>query len=155
MAGWRAGLAHLRQGALAAAEALPPSLALAAVGAPDSSSWPEIREHLLADPWFDPSAAKGAGNGATGRPRGMAQAGAFRGFGGSFAEPPRVAATGEHFLVCSGEECWLLTADLFGELNSVPAFSRLPVRLAELRRQRRLPACEECHSTHVFEKFVN
>jgi hypothetical protein len=44
----------------------------------------------------------------------VARAGAFRGFGGLFVEPPVVAAAGEHFLVRSGGDCWLLTADAFG-----------------------------------------
>ena len=44
----------------------------------------------------------------------MTQTGAFRGFGGVFIEPPRVALAVEHFLVRSGEESWLLTADIFG-----------------------------------------
>jgi hypothetical protein len=114
VAGWKAGLAHFRAGAIAAADGLSGSLALAAVGAPSASEWPEIRKHLLADPWFDPAVFAAAGNGQASSVRVMAQAGAFRGFGGFFVEPPRVAAAGEHFLVRSGEECWFLTADLFG-----------------------------------------
>jgi hypothetical protein len=112
VAAWRAGLAHFRQGALTAADGLPAALALGAVGAPISSKWPEVRKRLLANPWFDPAAP--TGNGDATRVQVMAQAGAFRGFGGVFIEPPRVAAEGEHFLVRSGEENWLLTADLFG-----------------------------------------
>jgi hypothetical protein len=111
---WRAGLAHFRQGAIAATDSLPVALALAAVEAPANGNWPEIRNRLLADPWYDPSAAASTGNGQAGRIQVMAQAGAFRGFGGVFVEPPRVASAGEHFLVRSGEESWLLTADVFG-----------------------------------------
>ena len=114
VAAWRAGLAHFRQGALAAADGLSAPLALAAVGAPTASQWPEVRERLVADPWFDPAAPVAAGNGETPRVQVMAQAGAFRGFGGVFIEPPRVAAAADHFLVRSGEGNWLLTADLFG-----------------------------------------
>ena len=114
VAAWRAGLAHFRPGALAAADGLPTALALAAVGAPTSSEWPEVRKQLLANPWFDPATPITAGNGDATRVQVMAQAGAFRGFGGVFIEPPHVAAEGEHFLVRSGEENWLLTADLFG-----------------------------------------
>ena len=113
VAGWKAGLAHFRASALAAADALPNSLALAAVGAPASGEWSEVRKRLLADPWFDP-ATPAVATAQTKRLRVMTQAGAFRGFGGLFPEPPRVAGTGDHFLVRSGEECWLLTADLFG-----------------------------------------
>jgi hypothetical protein len=108
VAAWRAGMAHFRAGALAAADALPPELALAAVRAP-SGEWTELRARLAADRWFDPSAsAPGVGL------RLVARAGAFRGFGGLFTEPPVAAAAGEHPLVRSGGECWLLTADAFG-----------------------------------------
>jgi len=111
---WRAGLAHFRQGAVAAADNLPTPLALAAVGAAATGDWTEIRKCLLADPWYNPSAAAATGNVKATRVQVMAQAGAFRGYGGVFVEPPRVASAGEHFLVRSGEESWLLTADVFG-----------------------------------------
>src|SRR5262249_1631555 len=71
-------------------------------------------------------------------PRIVAQAGAFRGFGGLFIEPPSVAATGSHFLARSGGECWLLTADAFGatfhratvgEFEAASPESRMPVGL--------------------------
>lgn len=107
VAAWRAGMAHFRAGALAAADALPPELALAALRA--DGDWGEVRGRLAADPWFDPSVSPA--------PRGVrvvARAGAFRGFGGLFVEPPRVSAAGEHLLVRSGDDCWLLTADAFG-----------------------------------------
>ena len=111
---WKAGLAHFRAGAITAADALPTSIALAALGAPQETSWPELRERLLGDPWFDPAEPKAERKGQASRFRVMAQAGAFRGFGGLFVAPPRVARAGDQFLVSSGEECWLLTADLFG-----------------------------------------
>ncbi|HEX8905340.1 MAG TPA: hypothetical protein VF771_10885, partial [Longimicrobiaceae bacterium] len=108
VAAWRAGMAHFRQGALAAADALPETLALQAVGA-GGGRWAEIRERLRADPWFDPAHPEGGFV-----PRVVARAGAFRGFGGIFTEPPRVGAAGDHFVIASGGECWLLTADAFG-----------------------------------------
>jgi hypothetical protein len=106
---WRAGLAHYRQSALATANSLPEPLALAAVGAPADSRWLDVHNRLLADPWCDPARL-------TDKPglRVTAQAGAFRGFGGLFTEPPRVAAAGGQFLVRSGNDGWVLTADLFG-----------------------------------------
>jgi hypothetical protein len=137
VAAWKAGLAHFRSSAIAAADALPQPLALAAVGAPGSGDWPEIRTRLLADPWFDP-AAPPADETRARRLRVTTQAGAFRGFGGLFQEPPRVAATGDHFLVRSSEECWLLTADLFGatfhrsslaEFESAVSHTKLPAGL--------------------------
>ena len=114
VAAWKSGLAHFRLGAIAAADALPPALAVAALGAANSSNWPELRKRLLADPWFDPAAPPLLAGAPAGRLRVVAQAGAFRGFGGVFLEPPRVAAAGEHFLVRSDNESWLLTADVFG-----------------------------------------
>jgi hypothetical protein len=112
VAAWRAGLAHFRQGAIAAADTVPETLALAAVGAPASARWADVRQRLLANPWFDPSNPEDQLIAAPVRV--AAQVGAFRGFGGLFTKPPRVTAAGEHFLVCSGEEGWLLTADAFG-----------------------------------------
>jgi hypothetical protein len=46
--------------------------------------------------------------------RTAATVGAFRGFGGVFGAPPRVTHAAGHFHVSSGDECWLLTADLYG-----------------------------------------
>jgi hypothetical protein len=107
---WRAGLAHFRQGAIAAADILPEALALAALGAKADSTWTEVRAQLLVNPWFDPATD------AKEPPviRVVAQVGSFRGFGGLFVEPPLVVSMGEHFLVRSDGECWLLTADVFG-----------------------------------------
>ncbi len=110
VAAWRAGLAHYRDGALAAAATLPEPLALAAVGAPEAARWSEVRERLAASPWFDPA----DGGAAAQLPRVAAVAGGFRGFGGAFVEPPRVGASGAHFGVRSGGDEWVLTADAFG-----------------------------------------
>lgn len=107
---WRAGLAHYRLSALAAADALPPALALAALNAPATGAWPHIRAEHARDPWF--------GYGLDGRALEAEpfarRVGAFRGFGGLFAVPPTVAVNGDHLLVRSGDEAWLLTADAFG-----------------------------------------
>ena len=40
------------------------------------------------------------------------------------------------------------------DINSACALRELPTRFAELRRQRRHFACEDCHSTQFFEKFA-
>jgi hypothetical protein len=108
VAAWRAGMAHFRAGALAAADALPEPLALAVLGAPPGQ-WAMVRQRLAVDPWFDPARAD-----APGGLRVVARAGAFRGFGGLFTEPPRVATAGGNFLAGSGGEWWLLAADAFG-----------------------------------------
>lgn len=96
---WRAGVAHFRLGALAAADTLPPALALAAFGEP-GAQWPQVRAQLLANPW--------RGN-ADGR-----EFGSFTGLGGDFGTPPQVRATSDGFVVRSGERHYLLVADAYG-----------------------------------------
>ncbi|OHV96556.1 hypothetical protein AKG95_17680 [Janthinobacterium lividum] len=96
---WRAGVAHFRQGALAAADTLPPALALAAFGEP-GAQWPQVRAQLLDYPW--------RGN-ADGR-----EFGSFTGLGGNFGTPPQVRATDDGFIVRSAERHYLLVADAYG-----------------------------------------
>jgi hypothetical protein len=106
---WRSGLAHFRESAIAAADTLPESLALAVVGA-SGERWSAIRARLACDPWFDPATP----NGDRKTPRVVGRAGAFRGFGGLFVEPPSVAMADEQLFVRSGRDCWLMKADAFG-----------------------------------------
>lgn len=96
---WRAGVAHFRQGALAAADTLPPALALAAFGEP-GAQWPQVHAQLLDSPW--------RGN-ADGR-----EFGSFTGLGGDFRTPPQVRATDDGFIVRSAERHYLLVADAYG-----------------------------------------
>lgn len=108
---WRAGLAHYRESALTAADTLSDALALAAIDAPASARWPETRAAFLANPWHTFSSA------APGSPRkniDRRRVGAFRGFGGLFVSPPTITTSGEHLLVSSGDDAWLLIADVFG-----------------------------------------
>ncbi|APA69131.1 hypothetical protein [Janthinobacterium sp. 1_2014MBL_MicDiv] len=140
---WRAGVAHFRLGALAAADTLPPALALAAFGEP-GAHWPHVHAQLLANPW--------RGN-AEGR-----EFGSFSGFGGAFGTPPQVRATAEGFVVCSGERHYLLVADACGAVlhgataeeyaqasSDVPASVRLEgaaVQIGARRIELDLPAGE-------------
>lgn len=101
---WRCGAAHFRAGALAAADGLPPALALAAVDATASSAWSEVRAAFDADPWWSPGQA-----GERSR-----DVGAFTGFGGSFAQPPQVRVAADGFWVRSGDRYSLLVADAWG-----------------------------------------
>jgi MoaA/NifB/PqqE/SkfB family radical SAM enzyme len=39
------------------------------------------------------------------------------------------------------------------EIQSAEQLLELPKRFRALRRQRHLPACDDCHATHVFDKF--
>ncbi|MCC7703845.1 hypothetical protein IGS59_16530 [Janthinobacterium sp. GW460P] len=96
---WRAGVAHFRQGALAAADTLPPALALAAFDEP-GAQWPQVHAQLQGNPW--------RGN-AEGR-----EFGSFSGLGGDFGTPPQVRASADGFVVRSAERHYLLVADAFG-----------------------------------------
>lgn len=96
---WRAGVAHFRLGALAAADTLPPALALAAFGEP-GAQWPQVHAQLMANPW--------RGN-AEGR-----EFGSFTGLGGDFGTPPQVRAAADGFIVRSAERHYLLVADAYG-----------------------------------------
>ena len=130
VAAWRAGMAHFRESALAAADKLPESLALAAMDAP-GAHWSQVRDRLSTDPWYDPATP----NDTSAVPRIVARAGAFRGFGGLFTEPPTVAMADGQLLVRGGSECWLLTADAFGA-----TFHRaVPEEFERARAQSALP----------------
>ncbi|WP_420140069.1 hypothetical protein [Sphingomonas sp.] len=99
---WRSGMAHYRAQALAAADALPEPLALAAIGA--VGSWREARAALAADRWWTPD----------GRPAAPIRVGGFVGFGGPFERPPRLKAGADGFIVRSGAQIFLLIADAWG-----------------------------------------
>jgi hypothetical protein len=105
VAAWRAGAAHFRAGAIAAADALPEALALATFGADAGGSWPALRARIVGDPWWT---ADGADVSA-GR-----EVGGFTGFGGAFGAPPEVRAGADGFVVRAGERCHLLLADAYG-----------------------------------------
>lgn len=96
---WRAGVAHFRLGAIAAADTLPPALALAACGE-SQLDWPALRAQLLHQPW-------------RGNPDGI-EFGAFSGLGGQFDTPPVARACADGFIVSAGERFYLLVADAHG-----------------------------------------
>ncbi|MYM27204.1 hypothetical protein GTP58_02575 [Duganella sp. CY15W] len=107
---WRAGMAHYRAGAIAAADNLPATLALAAFGANGGTHWSALREVLLRDPWWTPNEA------ARQRLAAGIEIGSFAGFGGEFSEPPEVRPADLGFWVCSGERYFLLMADACGAI---------------------------------------
>ncbi|HEY9132004.1 MAG TPA: hypothetical protein VIM98_09635 [Dyella sp.] len=102
---WRAGMAHLRLAALARAAELDPTLAAAALGAPDTR-WSELRERLLADRWWVPATGEANAQGQT--------VGGFTGFGGPFATPPNIRICADGFVMQSAERYFLVIADAFG-----------------------------------------
>lgn len=107
---WRAGMAHFRHGAMAAAGTLPEPLALAAFGvAPGTLAWDEVERRLLAEPWWRPDRADHAAADGI-------EVGSFDGFGGAFGCPPLARASGDGFLVKSADRYSLLVADAFGAI---------------------------------------
>ena len=104
---WRAGGAHYRAGALAAADELADTLALDAVGAQSLGSWAAAKAALSANPWWCEPERRSAIE------RGV-MVGRFTGFGGSFATPPEAKAIADGFLLRSGGRCSHLIVDAFG-----------------------------------------
>lgn len=104
--GWLCGLAHYRTAALELCGRLPPPLLAALFGVqPDAVGHALAR--LAADPWHVPSTpALGLRLAGT--------FGGFRGFGGPFLAPPRVARVGQALFVTSGDDAWLVTLDAYG-----------------------------------------
>jgi hypothetical protein len=120
IAAWLCGMSHYREGALQLLAGLPERLTRSALGLDDRADGQAIVSKLKADPWFRPA---GTGSRQTGAKTGAPlRVGSFRGFGGVFVEPPRVAADGENIYVASGDGAWALFADAFGTtLHSVPS----------------------------------
>lgn len=127
---WRAGLAHYRQSALEALKRIEPGLARVALALPESSSASieTIVEQLMLDPWLAPAAAE---SGHRERHlRIVSVVGAFRGFGGLFVSPPEVALSDGELVAFDNENCWAITADLFGA-----TFHRIGNSLPEIDKQ--------------------
>lgn len=100
---WRAGMSHYRDGALQAADALPPETSLALLKA--KGDWAKVRARLAADRWWRPDSAAADNE---------ARIGGFTGFGGPFPQPPQVRAGLDGFVVRSGDRTLLLIADAYG-----------------------------------------
>ncbi len=109
---WRCGLAQYRGSALDVAATLRPALLELVLGAtlPDEAARDALVVRLKLDPWLDPA--------QTNNPalRVVAQAGGFRGFGGAFLTPPRVALVEGALLLSDGQDTLALHADAFGTI---------------------------------------
>jgi hypothetical protein len=107
---WRCGLARYRESALDVAVSLKPALIAAIFDVPvaDEAARAALLARLLADPWADPAGARVTPL------RVVARVGAFRGLGGPFLRPPRVALVEGRLLASDGDETVSLHADRFG-----------------------------------------
>ena len=114
---WREGLVRLRSAALRSSAALPPLLALAALGVANTSVHQDelatALDRLRSDPWLTPEAAFEP----TRSERQLAIraiCGGFRGFGGPFLRPPTVVASSNGLIASDGDRWFRLHADVFG-----------------------------------------
>lgn len=104
---WQCGLAHYRDGALAALESLDERLACLALEVTPAKRQ-KILQRLLADRWFVPA------NSNREALRIARTFGSFRGFGGGFLQPPLIRGTPGGWIVQSAADYWFLVADAFG-----------------------------------------
>lgn len=126
LAAWRAGLPWYRRSALELAGALRPALVGTCLGVPlaDEEARDALLARLRADPWLDPAAPTSVAQ----APRLVAEVGGFRGFGGSFLAPPRVARHEGALLATDGQATFSLHADRFGAglLRAATPFPEAP-----------------------------
>jgi hypothetical protein len=110
---WRSGLPQHRAGALRSARSLPPQVAALALGLDRSAAprIPAILAGLEANPWTKPATADAVAEPALAVVR---TAGDFRGLGGLFVRPPRVASVDGALLVTDAVGTWEMHADAFG-----------------------------------------
>lgn len=103
VAAWRHGLAQLRAAALFTAATVPAPLLGIALG---TTSTVDLTR-LAADPWCSP--------GATSDPALLLvrRVGAFRGFGGTFRQPPTVSTSDSRWYASDGVDTWRVFADRF------------------------------------------
>jgi hypothetical protein len=108
---WRAGMAHWRESALVVWDRLPDGLASAVLGLDPAASppRPELRRGL-----DDPFRAPGLPPGDRAL-RLLGTVGGFRGFGGPFLAPPRLASDGQRLWALDGADGFTLHADCFGQ----------------------------------------
>jgi hypothetical protein len=99
VAAWRHGLAALRNSALSAARRVQPEIVTDLLGTSDV-------DRLAADPWLIP--------GRTPSLQVVRRVGKFRGFGGAFAQPPKVFVAAGQWYASDGQGTWRIHADRFG-----------------------------------------
>jgi hypothetical protein len=107
---WRAGMAHWRETAVKVWDRLPDGLASVVLGLDPAASppRPELRR-ALDDPFRTPGAPPGVR-----ALRLLGTVGGFRGFGGPFLAPPRLASDGQRLWALDGADGFTLHADCFG-----------------------------------------
>lgn len=112
VAAWRAGMAHYRSGALQILKTLDEKIAGAIFGL-DAVDVNALHYALMANPWYEPTTDNRRQN-TEKQLKMVKRVGSFRGFGGTFLQPPRVMWTKEGFVARDENESYLVFADAFG-----------------------------------------
>jgi hypothetical protein len=104
-------MAHFRLGALAILKTLDGQIIRAIFGMADEQKIDTntLLYALMSNPWYDPAQPN-----TEKQIKIVRRVGAFRGFGGTFLEPPRIAWTNIGFVAGDNADHWLLMADAFG-----------------------------------------
>lgn len=105
---WRLGMAHYREGAIAALEEMPDNLVFGLLAADSKLARSELIE-AMRDPWWNPSQAEMNPSLSIVR-----RVGGFSGFGGPFVSPPEVIAVDGVLYAFDSESCWALFSDCYG-----------------------------------------
>ena len=105
---WLCGVAHFRDGALAALERLPPKAAASLLGLKEPAAAAPAVARLRSDPW-----ARAAG-GLKASLRVVHRVGGFRGFAGPFLTPPSLRSGPDALFASDGQGWWRLHADSYG-----------------------------------------
>lgn len=116
VAAWRCGMAHTREIALQNGRTLSPNIVRALFNLPletTAESVSQMWTNLQNDVWISPSQAAISSTRSSDLKL-LAQAGDFRGFGGSFQSPPRVTSENGAFFVADQTQTWRVFADVFG-----------------------------------------
>lgn len=147
---WQCGLAHYRDGALAALESLNESLACLALQVAPTQREQTYRR-LRGDRWFDPASPEPEA------PRIVRTFGSFRGFGGAFLQPPLIRGTAGGWIVQSAGDYWFLVADAFGATlhrASVEEWNTASERDQRVGKQPELPDAGPIASSAPSERAI-
>lgn len=149
---WLCGVAHFRDGALAALSGLPPKAAASLLQLKDPAAAAPALARLREDPWALPAAGRG------GPPRVVHRVGGFRGFGGPFLAPPALRSCADAIFATDGQGWWRLHADSFGatlvpgdappdgEPAASPLSFELGGRVSREGRWTHLPELDDCRA---------
>ncbi|MFC1743618.1 hypothetical protein ACFL35_06455 [Candidatus Riflebacteria bacterium] len=119
VAAWCSGLPQYRESAITLLTKLPPALGQIALGMQGNITDKEfdaVVKKITADPWYEPVKSANRKSWSEKKIRLLSVVDGFRGFGGSFIQPPEVSYAAGKFSVTDGEKNFILHADCFASL---------------------------------------